>query len=114
MNSRASSNDCRGGARTCCQRFANRFAAQYLGRSVSGSVSRRLVQSEDTTRQYYIEQGVYPPQKDTTSVTMSYAYKLARSTHLAPGLTFTNNPSFLTEPGQRHDLNFFIFFISFL
>jgi porin len=65
-------------------------------------------------RQFYIEQGVYPPQKDTSSVTMSYAYKLARSTYLTPGLTFTNNPSFLTEPGQGHDLNFFIFFITFL
>jgi porin len=65
-------------------------------------------------RQFYIEQGVYPPQKDTSSVTMSYAYKLIHSTYLTTGLTFTNNPSFLTEPGQGHDLNFFLSFIAYL
>jgi porin len=59
-------------------------------------------------RQFYIEQGFYPPQKDTSSVTMSYAYKLTHATYLQSGLAFTNNPSFLTEPGQGHDLNFFI------
>jgi porin len=65
-------------------------------------------------RQYYIEQGVYPPRKDTTSVTMSYAYKLTHSTYLTPGLSFTNHPSFITEPGQGHDLNFFLSFIAYL
>jgi porin len=65
-------------------------------------------------RQFYIEQGVYPPQKDTTSVTLSYACKLTHSTYLTPGLAFTNNPSFLTAPGQGHDLNFFIAFNTYL
>jgi porin len=65
-------------------------------------------------RQFYIEQGVYPPQKDTSSVTLAYAYKLTHSTYLQSGLAFTNNPSFLTEPGQGHDLNFFISFNTYL
>jgi porin len=65
-------------------------------------------------RQFYIEQGVYPPQKDTTSVTMSYACKLTHSTYLTPGFTFTNHPSFITEPGQGHDLSFFLSFNTYL
>jgi len=65
-------------------------------------------------RQFYIEQGVYPPQKDTTSVTLAYAYKLTHATFLQSGLAFTNNPSFLTEPGQGRDLNFFISFSTYL
>jgi porin len=65
-------------------------------------------------RQFYIEQGVYPPQEDTTSVTLAYAYKLTHATFLQSGLAFTNNPSFLTEPGQGRDLNFFISFSTYL
>jgi porin len=65
-------------------------------------------------RQYYIGQGVYPPQKDTTSVTVGYAYKVAHGMYVTPGLTFTNHPSFLTEPGQGHDLNFTLYFIAYL
>jgi porin len=65
-------------------------------------------------RQYYIDQGVYPPQKDTTSVTMGYAYKIAHGMYVTPGLTFTNHPSFLTEPGQGHDLNFTLYFVAYL
>jgi porin len=65
-------------------------------------------------RQYFINLGTYPPQKDTTSVTMGYAYKVAHGTYLQPGLSFTNHPSFITEPGQGHDLNFFLGFVIFL
>jgi porin len=65
-------------------------------------------------RQFYIEQGVYPPQKDTSSVTMSYACAVTHSMFIISGLAFTNNPSFLTEPGEGHDLNFFISFFTYL
>jgi porin len=59
-------------------------------------------------RQYYIDQGVYPPRNDSTSVTLSYACKLTHGIYVTPGLSFTNHPSFITEPGQGHDLNFFL------
>jgi porin len=65
-------------------------------------------------RQYYIDLGAYPPQKDTTSVTLSYAYKATHGTYVIPGFSFTNHPSFITEPGQGHDLNFFLSFSTFL
>jgi porin len=65
-------------------------------------------------RQYYIDQGLYPPQKDTTSVTAAYAYKVTHGTYIQTGLSFTNHPSFITEPGQGHDLNFFLFFVTYL
>jgi porin len=58
-------------------------------------------------RQHYINQGVYPPRNDTASVSMSYAFKLAHGTYLTPGLSYANHPSFIYEPGQGHDLNFF-------
>jgi porin len=61
-------------------------------------------------RHYYIDRGVYPSQKDTASVTLSYTYKAARGTYLTPGLSFTSNPTFIYEPGQGHDLNFFFSF----
>jgi porin len=64
-------------------------------------------------RQYYINQGVYPPQKDTTSVTVGYAYKATHGFYVTPSLTFTNHPSFITEPGQGHDLNFTLFYVAF-
>jgi len=63
---------------------------------------------------FYIKQGVYPPRQDTTSVTLAYAYKLTHSTFLQSGLAFTNNPSFLTETKQGHDLNCFIAFSTYL
>jgi porin len=63
-------------------------------------------------RQSYIDQGVYPPQKDTTSVTLSYAIKPTHGVYLIPGLTFTDHPSFIPSPRQGHDLNFFLAFSS--
>jgi porin len=70
-----------------------------------------IVATHDTfsqdARQYYINLGTYPPQKDTSSVTMGYACKLAHGIYFTNGLTFTNHASFITEPGQGHDLNFF-------
>jgi porin len=65
-------------------------------------------------RQYFINLGTYPPQKNTTSVTMGYAYKVAPGTYLQPGLSFTDHPSFIPAPGQGHDLNFFLSFLTFL
>jgi porin len=59
-------------------------------------------------RQYYFKQGFYPPRKSTASVTMAYAYKVTHGTYITPGLSYTNNPSFIYEPGQGHDLNFFL------
>jgi porin len=66
-------------------------------------------------RQYYIEQlGLYPPQKNTTSLNMSYAWHVLPGTYLIPGLGFTNHPSFITAAGQGHDLNFFLSFGAYL
>jgi hypothetical protein len=58
-------------------------------------------------RQYYIDLGLHP-QKNTTSLNMSYALHALPGTYVIPGLGFTNHPSFITAPGQGHDLNFFL------
>lgn len=58
-------------------------------------------------RQYFINLGAYPSQKDTTSVTTEYACKVAHGSYLQAGLSFVNNPSFVAAPREGHDLNFF-------
>jgi porin len=83
--------------------FASRPADQF------NIVGTYTTFSKDA-RQYFINLGTYPPQKNTTSMTMGYACKVAHGIYLTPGLTFTNHPSFITEPGQGHDLNFFLSF----
>jgi porin len=45
-------------------------------------------------RQATILGGGYPPPTDTTSVTGSYAYKLAHGTYLIPVFSYTAHPSF--------------------
>jgi porin len=57
-----------------------------------------------------IRAGAFAPPKTTTSETISYAYKVAHGTYIHPGFTYTNNPSFVTQPGIGHDLNFFFNF----
>jgi len=59
-------------------------------------------------RQATILGGGYPPPTDTTSVTGSYAYKLAHGTYLIPVFSYTAHPSFITAPKQGNDLNFIL------
>jgi porin len=65
-------------------------------------------------RQYYIDLGTYPPQKNTTSVTMGYAFKAAHGTYLTVNLAYVNHPSFITAPGEGQDLNFIFNYIILL
>jgi hypothetical protein len=50
-------------------------------------------------------QAIYPPRKDSTSVTVSYALKVGPSTYLVPALSYTDHPSFAAVLGEGSDLN---------
>jgi len=80
--------------------FANRPFDQL------GIVATHSLFSEDA-RNYFIRQGVYPPRKDTTSLTVDYAYKVGPDFYVTSGLAYTDHPSFIYSPQQGHDLNFF-------
>jgi porin len=56
-------------------------------------------------RQATISGGSYPPPTDTTSVSGTYAFKLAPGTYIIPVLGYTAHPSFITAPKQGNDLN---------
>ena len=59
-------------------------------------------------RRALIAGGAFPPPTDATSVTLSYALKVAHGIYLDPGLTYTNHPSFVTTPNEGHDLNLLV------
>ena len=56
-------------------------------------------------RQATISGGGYPPPTDTTSVTGTYAFKVAPDTYIIPVFSYTAHPSFITAPKQGNDLN---------
>jgi porin len=59
-------------------------------------------------RDFFIDQGVNPPREDATSLTVNYAYKVGPDSYVTSGLTYTDHPSFIYEPGQGHALNLFV------
>jgi porin len=56
-------------------------------------------------RQATTSGGSYPPPTDTTSISGTYAFKLAPGTYIIPVLGYTAHPSFITAPKQGNDLN---------
>ena len=68
----------------------------------------------EAARLAQIDAGAFAPPKNSTSETISYAYKATHGVYIHPGFTYTNNPSFVTYPGIGHDLNFFINIFIFL
>jgi porin len=64
-------------------------------------------------RQATISGGGYPPPTDTTSVTGTYAFKVAPDTYIIPVFSYTAHPSFITAPKQGNDLNFVLTLTSF-
>jgi hypothetical protein len=81
--------------------FASRPVDQF------GIVATHSIFSDDA-RAFYLGKGVYPPRSDTSSLTFNYAYKMAPGSWLVSGLTYTDHPSFIYEPGQGHALNLFV------
>jgi porin len=59
-------------------------------------------------RQATIFGGGYPPPTDTTSVTGTYAFKVALGTFIIPVFSYTAHPSFITAPKEGNDLNFIL------
>ena len=46
-------------------------------------------------RNYFIRQGAHPPQNNTTSLTVDYAYRVAPDFYVTSGLAYTDHPSFI-------------------